>query len=285
MDNVSWASINGFDIMIALIMCLSSLLAFNKGFISSVLSLIGWVLSVLFTYNLFPYLEPLLKKHMSSFMVLVFGYFGTLIVFLFFFAILNFTIATTLGSLRKSTFDRFLGIIFGTVRGMIVVLVLFLCLSSILNILNGKKQSEEELPEFIVDSYSYPLLITGQQELLEVLPESLRNLLVGKQDNNKVNNKSVINHQLLKLTIAKLSDYADNETLNNIGNKVRQSVNDKNEEEMALDTLQILLNNYKSQYMNGKISSSKALSKEDLNEAEQLLKKENSDSNSNNELY
>ncbi|CAL7960702.1 membrane protein required for colicin V production [Alphaproteobacteria bacterium] len=261
--------INAFDILLIIIVLLSTLTAFNRGFIGAVLSLGGWVLSIILTYLIFPYLEPFLQKHTngSEFLTFCIGYVGGLIFFLLFFAILNFIISMSLGSLVQGKFNKFLGACFGIFKGWLLISFLFLCFSVIASIFEGKNlQDDEVMPSFIQKAQSFNILKMSRAHLLEFLPQSISQSIHSINANNKKTNI------LLIAAIKKLARYATPETAHKIGEEAQNIDSYKSEQQMAIDTLMKLLQNYKQSYREGLITEDQALSSSELRQIENLVK-------------
>lgn len=256
-NQLNWSSFNGLDILILLIIIISALFAFNKGLIKSIFSLAGWIGSIFFTYTLFPNIEPLLLKYMSNFSTLVFGYCGILIMFLIFFGIFNYIVIKSLFyKLQKGIIDKIFGLFFGAMRGTLIVVVLFICFSTIYNIFNNvddETLNNQELvnsiindmdetsnddatdasgnkikSNFVTKAMSYKFLIFGRDKLIQWLPADVRNNLknINRLQNNidssnvkiNVKNKNTIQNSNIKLitAIKTLSNYVDTEDLDSI---------------------------------------------------------------------
>ena len=273
---------NYFDAILLFIILLSSFLAFNKGFIKSVLSLSGWIFSIIFTCKIFPYLEPMLLKHTSKFMASLLGYCGLLIVFLLFFAIFNYAVCMSFGKLHGSTIDKLFGAAFGIIRGLLVILIFFITISIVLNTLNDSPEEEnngeiikDPLPHFISHSVSYEFLLYGKNMLMPYIPELAQNILLKF---NKKSNNSEFEKMTLELTqsVRLLSKYADVDTLKTIkDNAEKEERSGKSELEVTADSVQALLAIYLKRYSSGAIAEHIAISESELNHIHTLLKKAN----------
>jgi len=185
------SSLNAFDSVMMLIIVMSGILAFKRGFISSVLGLCGWVFSVVLAYVSFPYAEPFLLKKMSSFAALVVGYFGFMVFYLLLFALLNFSIVAVFSAFHRGVVDQILGLTFGVLRGCFIIVVFFACLSTFVNILNDTTAVESSdaksvFPDFVANSQSYPLLVQGREQLVRYMPESMQSVLQRAAQKNDV---------------------------------------------------------------------------------------------------
>lgn len=252
---------NLFDFILLIVIFLSLLTAFSRGFISSVLGLLGWIAALVLTYLAFPYIKPFLLKKTSGseFLTFCIGYIGSLIFFLIFFATLNFIISRSLGNLRGGYIDKFLGIIFGILRGYIIISFLFLCYMMTYSNLNGKDINDNAiLPNFVKDSYSLPFLRYGSNYMLSFFNDQ------GIDGDQKVDNAFVIN------AISKLSTYANSDLLS----KLYEEMNKANENEktkVCLEVLYALFINYKNKAKSGEIGDDSTLPDSELKKVDFLL--------------
>lgn len=263
-------NIGYFDIVLFVVILSSSLLAFNKGFIKSVLSLVGWVLSIVFTYTFFPHLEPILLKHMPQLSASIVGYGSTLLLSLLFFALLSYAICIILKKFWGGYVDKYLGGLFGIMRGYIICVVLLTAITTTLSILNGPTATDQSLtieqmekqmiPGFISSSTIYPALLVGRDFLISYIPDSVYQSFTPHTPTNNLNTK--LHHDIYKSTKI-LSKHIDEKSLQEI-NKQTEEIPNISELERKVNILQLLLDLYVQQYNSKKIPENKAISQEEL---------------------
>jgi membrane protein required for colicin V production len=137
-----------FDLIIIAIICLSGAISFFRGFVQECLSLALWIIAFAAAMFLDEYLDPYISAYISNIEVkrivsLVVIFVGVIFAGGFIIKFLRSLIHWSgLGG-----FDRFLGILFGFIRGMILILIMYLVLPL------DMKQSD-----FISQSTSSPFL-------------------------------------------------------------------------------------------------------------------------------
>ncbi len=175
------AQFNMFDAAILLIMLLSTLLAFFRGFVREFLSLGAWIGAGMLTMYLFDDVAELIKPHVTSEMVayLVAGV-GTYIGALICFSIFNSIIIRYVKSSEEiGMFDNFLGMLFGLARGAFIVSLGYLVLSLVIN--------NDDPPEWVKEAVTQPYAQKGAIFLANVAPEYLEDISsLGEQLESKM---------------------------------------------------------------------------------------------------
>ncbi|MBW7836089.1 MAG: CvpA family protein [Sphingomonadales bacterium] len=171
--------ITAFDILVIVILALSALYGMGRGFVSEILSLVAWIGAAFVTIYGFPHVRPWARQYMEpeafadTIAIVVLGV-VSLIVLKF--------LAHFLGKLVKQSdlgfIDRSFGALFGLLRGLFVVCVVFLMINWLV-----PKQS---FPDWIAGARTLPLVEFGAELLSKVTPaeivESLSNLDNGGLD-------------------------------------------------------------------------------------------------------
>ncbi len=157
--------LNALDFAVIAVLLVSALLAFGRGFVREVLSIGAWVAAAVATIYGFPYLQPVVRRHIDVALIadLVTGaiiFIATLIVFT--------AIASLLTrNLRISVFgalDRSLGFLFGLVRGAVLVCILYLGATWLMK--------PDEQPEWLKEARSRPFVEAGAEMLARFLPQT-----------------------------------------------------------------------------------------------------------------
>ena len=113
---------NNLDIFILIIVLISGLIALNRGLIKEVLSIIGWMLSVVTIVTLLPIVQPLVQNFaQGDTFSLVVSAILILIVFFIIWIIITSQIIDKIRSSKLSAIDRILGLFFGIVRAWILI--------------------------------------------------------------------------------------------------------------------------------------------------------------------
>ena len=115
------------DIAILIIIAISALISVFRGFVREVLSLLAWVIAIWVAYKFSANVAPLLEAYIElpsarqiiAFVVL-------LVAALMAVGIINFLIAKIVESTGLTGTDRALGMIFGILRGIVLVTVLIM---------------------------------------------------------------------------------------------------------------------------------------------------------------
>ena len=165
MDETSGLPINIFDAGVILIVLVSALFAYARGFVREVLSIGGWVGAIFATIHGFAYLKPYTREFIESELfadlstgVLIF------VVSLIVLTYISHSISRKVQDSMLNALDRALGFLFGLVRGAVVVCLAYMALGLVL--------SEKELPTTIVEARSMDLIKPGTELLAVLLPEN-----------------------------------------------------------------------------------------------------------------
>ena len=151
------------DYVIFAVLLVSAALSLMRGFTKEVLSIAGWVVSAYAAIYFGPLLKPLLANYIDIAWVVNVG--SMLLVFIFVLVIFSFAanaFARTLKSSSIGMLDRTLGIIFGTIRGMVIVCLAYFVLVLV--------TPEKDHPQWIADAQMRPLLQTGTKLLVTFVP-------------------------------------------------------------------------------------------------------------------
>ncbi len=155
------------DILVVAILLVSGVFAYIRGFVHELLTLAAWVGAALITLYGFEYLVPYARKLVTAPAVAAIG--TGLILFLVVLIVL--TIVTRFAARRVqnsslSTLDRSLGLVFGILRGGLLI--------SFLWIVAAWAVPRRDFPEWIIEAKTLPLIETGAGWLYALVPEHLR---------------------------------------------------------------------------------------------------------------
>jgi membrane protein required for colicin V production len=159
--------VNALDIAIFAIIVLSAVFAFARGFVRETLSIIAWVGAAVITLYGFNKVYAIITKFVTTPLLadLMAGA-GLFVVSLIILTIATGYVARFVDGSALSPIDRTLGLIFGLVRGVVLVSLAYLVVDISL--------PQNERPTWIKEAKSERFLAQGADVLRNALPESLR---------------------------------------------------------------------------------------------------------------
>lgn len=167
LDNLSGLPINAVDIAVVLVLLISGVLAYARGFVHETLAVGGWVGAFIATVEGYPYLQPHARDLIPTDLVADFAA-GTAIfvVSLVVLSLVTRAISSRVKESALNALDRALGFLFGLVRGAVLVCVAYIGLEFMI--------PREEQPEWITTARSLPLIVQGASAIVSLLPEDAR---------------------------------------------------------------------------------------------------------------
>ena len=175
--------LSNIDVVISLMFVISMVVAFIRGFVKEILSIVGLALFVVLTIYLSPNLTDWLKQFVKS--ELMAKFVGFLLITGVFYAFWIIGTDKLISRIRTSTLsfmDRMFGIVFGFLRAVIVLGFLFLLTKIMLPEMLKEKDFKE--------SKYFVIANTCSQFIEGILPEeSVNKAVKSVEDMNKVDNK------------------------------------------------------------------------------------------------
>jgi membrane protein required for colicin V production len=158
---------NALDVAVLGVVALSALFAFARGFVREALSIVAWVGAAAVTLYGFNYVYAITVRFLTTPLLadLVAGA-GLFVASLIVLTIITGVVARWIHFTALSPIDRTLGLVFGIVRGALLVSLAYLLLDI--------SVPQSDWPVWIQGARSQPLLAEGAGMLREVLPESLK---------------------------------------------------------------------------------------------------------------
>lgn len=158
---------NALDLAIIAVIALSAVFAFARGFVREVLSIVAWVGAAAITLYGFGKAYAAIVKFVTTPLLadLIAGA-GLFVVSLILLTIATGYVARFVESSALSPIDRTLGLIFGLVRGVVLVTLAYLVVDVSL--------PQSDRPVWIKDAKSERFLAKGADMLREAMPESLQ---------------------------------------------------------------------------------------------------------------
>ena len=175
--------LNNVDVIILIGFVVSMLVAFIRGFVKEVLSILGLALFVILVVYLSPKFLPILNKYIASQILAQIVIF--LVIMAVFYAIWIISTDKLINRIRTSTLsfmDRLFGLLFGLLRALLLLGFCFLILKIMLPD-EIKKESFKKSKFFVVAQ-------TTSDVIEKILPESLiKETVKSVEDMNKVEKK------------------------------------------------------------------------------------------------
>ncbi len=152
------------DIAIVAVLLISGVLAYFRGMVRELLTIAGWVGAALATIYGFPQVRPLFAEYIESNLISDIACAATLfLVTLVVLTIASHLIANRIKSSSLGQLDHALGFVFGVLRGVILVTLLYIGVSIFWD--------EKDFPDFIAEARSLPLVKASAGFLENFVPE------------------------------------------------------------------------------------------------------------------
>lgn len=161
----------GFDIAILLIVGMSAITGFVRGFVQEILALSAWIFALFAIYNLHTPLTAFFQPHVgttSGAAVLSFALL-LLVPYAFVKLVANWAGGKSRGSML-GPIDRVLGFGFGSVKGMIIVVLAF----SIVVLGYDTVWGIAGRPTWITQARTYPFINASSEALVNMIGEQRR---------------------------------------------------------------------------------------------------------------
>lgn len=169
---IDFATLTLVDYGILLVLVLSCVLSTLRGITRELLGLIGWVVSILVANFTAPQIEdPIVDllqiKGLGAALAWALPFAASVVVWF----ILASVMAPALTRVGFASLDRWLGVLFGIIRGFGLVLIVFV-------IAVFGTDGEENLPKIVKDSQSTPLLSRSAHYFSDFVREDYRDQLI-----------------------------------------------------------------------------------------------------------
>ncbi|HTO40608.1 MAG TPA: CvpA family protein [Rhizomicrobium sp.] len=151
------------DILVVLIMLGSAAYATYRGFVSETLGIFAWVAAVFATLYFGHIAVDLISPHLSpAWLGAVLGYLAVFVVVLVPLEFLSHRISQSVQRSPVSGLDRVLGLLFGLVRGAVVIGLLYFAFSSF--------QPVKTQPDWMVEARTFPYIQEASAAVLSLAP-------------------------------------------------------------------------------------------------------------------
>lgn len=157
------SDIHTFDIAVIGLLLLSAVVAYSRGFVREVLSLLSWVGAVVVTVYAFepvrPYVSDVIPIELFANVATALGIFTVALVI---FSIIGGRIANAVGQSGHGAVDKSLGFLFGVVRGGLLVTIAYLVLTWVI--------PWDEQPAWLKEARTTPLIREAAGEIEGMIP-------------------------------------------------------------------------------------------------------------------
>ena len=169
---------NIIDILILIIILTSCIVATFRGFIKETFSIISWIFSLFVAFNLFEKFKLELIDYISQKIVVdVIAFSFPFLTTLFVSHLISKWLSPKFNFSEILFLDKVFGFLFGTLRGTLIVILLYLGFLYLI----GK---EKKLPNLILEAYTYEYLKNSTDMLSEFFTEQVKpmNNQIKKED-------------------------------------------------------------------------------------------------------
>lgn len=157
------SGINPVDIIAIVVLLVSALMAFARGFVREVLSIAGWVAAALVTWWAFPAVAPFLREKFPTQAVADgLTLLGLFTLSLIVFSVFTHSLAGRVQESALSAIDRSLGFAFGVLRGAVLVSLAYLFALWLW---------PDSQPDWLQQARTRPLMAVGAETLQDLMPD------------------------------------------------------------------------------------------------------------------
>jgi len=158
--------INLADLIVIIVLVVSGIFAFVRGFVHEVLAVASWVGAAFVTLYAYPLVQPWVLGIITvEFIASLLTGVGLFLVTLVIFSVITRILSNRIQQSSLGALDRSLGLLFGFVRGAVLVALAWLALGYIV--------AEDDRPGWIMEARTRPLVERGATMLLALVPEHM----------------------------------------------------------------------------------------------------------------
>ena len=167
--------IQGTDAVILVILLISAIFGFIRGFVKETLSVAGWVGAVFLSLYLFPLLQPIAREFILN--LLIADILTGAVIFILSLVILSYishAISEKVKASSLGALDRSLGIFFGIARGVVLLGIAWLIFVQFI--------PEKDRPDWVLQAKMLPLIEGSGEFVARLLPPDMQeNLNISKE--------------------------------------------------------------------------------------------------------
>jgi membrane protein required for colicin V production len=167
--------IQGADAVILVILLISAIFGFVRGFVKETLSVAGWVFAVVLRLYLFPLRQPIAREFILN--LLIADILTGAVIFILSLVILSYishAISEKVKASSLGALDRSLGIFFGIARGAILLGIAWLIFVQFI--------PEKDRPDWVLQARMLPIIEGSGEFIARLLPPDMQeNLNISKE--------------------------------------------------------------------------------------------------------
>ena len=211
---------NNLDYIVLGIILISGLLALMRGFVREALSLASWAGAIFLAAHYYPLLEPMVHQHIKTPEVVSMVSSGLIFVAaLIVFTIVSYIISGMIRGEALTAIDRSLGFVFGILRGVLFVGVLYLVVqtvvwpsletaepgqesvidSSVKSLQDVEKKEKDPAPQWIIQAKTFPAMKYTAKIMKSFLPQKMIDKANKELLNDKKATQKVIDDKALEM--------------------------------------------------------------------------------------
>ncbi len=161
-----------FDVGLVIVLIISGLLAFVRGFIQEVLSIGAWIGAIVATIFGLPYVKPFAREFIANTLLADIAAGGAIfLVTLVILWMLTRMISNSVRGSALNALDRSLGFVFGLARGAVLVCLLFIGVQWLVK--------PDQQPDWLRNARSLPLVVWGADQLRSMVPADTQEAAAG----------------------------------------------------------------------------------------------------------
>ena len=223
-------NINMLDIILFLGILISLIIGYSRGFVKEALSIINWLLAAWLAFKYYSDLKTITLSFIETNIIADAISFGILFLFsIIILTILSNLISKNIKNSLLAPLDRIMGMIFGIIRAILLIIVLFIAGNQTVWINNT-------LPKWIYNAFSYPIIISVTNYLKNILPNDFFSIDIKAINieelnlNRLIDKNKLFNEPAVDKDIENESSYtpAEREQMNRLNNIETIETNENN---------------------------------------------------------
>lgn len=162
--------LNNLDVIILIVVAISSFLAFNRGILKETFSILGWTMIIVVSVFLLPIINEVVSRYVEDVaLVSVIAMAFILLVLFIFWSVFTKKIVGKVRDSKLSYFDKIFGFLFGFARGILIIVLFYI----LVNWITPKEYQTSTLK----DSVYFEMAGVLAKPLEKMIPEStLKNI-------------------------------------------------------------------------------------------------------------